>query len=310
MFQYDNGLAYCMGIQPQAEYLLLYNTDFIKRLHDRSYFNLFWLNSFSHNHLNLPMVMDRRIRRFLKNIQPYLNSTIVLFFSDHGCRVGPIRKTYIGWLEERLPFMYFWIPPSFRANYPRKFFNLLANRNRLTSPFDVYATLQDILYGQVMQIPDGCLTCNTLFQKVKWDRSCEDAGISSHWCPCFNDEDKSISNNDQTVIEITKEVIQRINSFIIRKFQFVKSSSRCAMLSFKKILSVRSRRLLGNTVLQLKYIIVFEVDPSGALYELTWDEWSQIEGLDNISRINMYNDQSWCVIGDSELKKYCYCIDD
>lgn len=310
MFQYDNGLAYCMGIQPQAEYLLQYNTNFIKRLHDRPYFNLFWLNSFSHNHLNLPMVMDHRIRRFLKNIQPYLNSTIVLFFSDHGCRIGPIRETYVGWLEERLPLMYFWIPPSFRAKYPHKFSNLVANRNRLTSPFDVYTTLQDILYGKVMQIPDGCFTCNTLFRKVKWNRSCEDAGISSHWCPCFNDEDESISNNDETVIEITKEVIQRINSFIIRKLQFVKSSSRCAMLSLKKILSIRRRRLLGNTVFQLKYIIVFEVDPSGALYELTWDEWSQTEGLDNISRINMYNDQSWCVIGDSELKKYCYCVDD
>lgn len=306
--QSDGGMNYCMGIQPQAEYLFQYNTDLVQRLQYRPYFNLFWTNSYSHNEVNMPSIMDDRVHRFLEDIQPYLNSTIVLFFSDHGSRFGPIRETYVGWLEERLPFLYFWIPPSFRAAYPHKFANLIANRNRLISPFDVHATLQDILYGQVVQIPDACSTCDSLFKKAVWNRSCEDAGITAHWCTCFSDEDRFSSTGDPAVVNAVQLVIQNINDFIAQNSKYVKSDSKCAVINLKKIVTVRSRHRNGAFFSKMEYTAVFEVQPSGGLFEFTWSQGSRIGGLESISRINLYGDQSACVTSNSELKKYCFCV--
>ncbi|KAK7576635.1 hypothetical protein V9T40_012921 [Parthenolecanium corni] len=143
----NGGETYCMGQIPQIEDLFQYMTEFVQRFHNRRYFNLIWANSFSHSALNMPSVMDDRIRQFHENIEDYLNSTVVIFYSDHGMRFGEIKRTHVGWLEERMPFIYFYLPPSFKTTYPRRYQNLLANKNKLTSPYDLYATLQHILYG-------------------------------------------------------------------------------------------------------------------------------------------------------------------
>ncbi len=299
-------MEYCVGQYPYIEYLFSFMTEFVQRHHDRPYFNLFWANSYSHNELNMPSIMDDRIRRFLEDIKDYLNSTIVVFFSDHGMRFGSIRETYVGWLEERMPFIYFGLPPSFKAVYPQKYENLIANKNRLTSPFDLHATLQDVLHGRVIATPKGCPKCGSLFAKVPWNRSCEDAAITPHWCTC-SVADESSANDDPAVAAYAHIAIASINEFLGKRSVEIEPSFRCAVLTLDKVVSVRSR-FAGLLKKKRDYVIVFQVKPSGGLYETTFRNDEKYDGVSSISRINMYGRQSSCVKGDNLMRLFCFCI--
>ncbi|KAK7580106.1 hypothetical protein V9T40_000735 [Parthenolecanium corni] len=305
----DGGMEYCIGPQPQIEYLFQFNTEFIQRFHNRSYFNLFWSNSFSHNEMNMPTIMDDRIRNFLADIEPYLNSTVVVFFSDHGMRFGKARETYVGWLEERMPFIYFYFPPSFQAAHPSWVRNFRANKNKLTSPFDFHATLQDLLYGQQLQPAAGCPQCGSLFNPVPHNRSCDDAGITSHWCTC-SVADSSESVSDPHVVAAAHVAIGSINELLQKSVDQIKNDSSCAILSFSKVMSVRTKVGGGFAIFRRReHIIVFETEPSKAVFEVTVPEGSvKISNVAEISRINMYGSQSACVKGGSLLKLFCFCV--
>lgn len=300
-----------MGQNPQIEYLFQYVEEFVQRLHEQPYFNLFWSNSFSHNELNMPTIMDVRIRTFLEEIHDYLNSTIVIFFSDHGLRFGKIRETYVGWLEERMPFIYFWLPSTFRKDYPQKYKNLLANRNRLTSPFDLYATIQDILYGRVLRTPEGCPMCDSLFKRVPLNRSCEDAAINSHWCTCSSShESTSLSVNDTTIVSYVNNAIRLINGFLKKHSHQTSVDTYCATLTLAEIVSVRKRyQSVRSSLTKLEeYVIVFQTKPSGALFEATFQKDVEFQNIDAISRINMYGNQSSCLKTNGGLRLFCFCM--
>ena len=51
----------------------------------------------------------------------------------------------LGKLEERNPFMSVRFPPSFARSHPEAMKNLRTNVKRLTTPFDIHATLKDIV---------------------------------------------------------------------------------------------------------------------------------------------------------------------
>lgn len=129
--------------------------------------------------------MDDRIKTFLQDIEPYLNSTVVVFFADHGYRMSEFHDTYVGWQEDRTPFIYFHLPPSLQKSHPHWVQNLQANKNKLTSPFDLHATLNDLLFEQVSKAPTGCPKCGSLFAPIPNRRSCADAAIDEPWCPCW-----------------------------------------------------------------------------------------------------------------------------
>ena len=60
-------------------------------------------------------------------------------------RTGDIRKTFIGKFEERMPFFYVVLPLSWQHKYPELVAKVQRNARRLTSNFDVYETLLDLL---------------------------------------------------------------------------------------------------------------------------------------------------------------------
>lgn len=299
---------YCIGQYPQIEYLFQYMTEFVQRFHDRRYFNLFWANSFSHSALNMPSVMDDRVKQFLESLDGYLNSTVVIFLSDHGMRFGNIRQSYVGWLEERMPFLYFHLPPSFKRTYPRHYQNLLANKNRLTSPFDLYATLLQFLHGRVRRPILGCPKCESLFTPVPYNRSCNDAGISSEWCTCSVAQ-KSESVSDLRITAATHLAIIHINKFLRKNKGKLKKGFKCATLSLSKIISVHSKiKNEGSSGSPKEFIVVFQTKPSEAVFEITMPEGvTEAVSINKISRINKYGEQSACVKGGVKMKLFCFC---
>lgn len=71
---------------------------------------------------------------------------ICIIWNIHALfRFAEVRNTLQGKLEERLPFFSFIFPDWFKRKFSKEYHNFQTNTKRLTTPFDVHATLADIL---------------------------------------------------------------------------------------------------------------------------------------------------------------------
>lgn len=327
-----DSLPICVGPVSAVDHILNYAKSFSETFHNYSYFGLFWLNSLSHNNVNLPAALDFRLYNFLKDlshIKTYEN-TLIILLSDHGMRFGSIRNTFVGYYEERLPFMFIWVPKWFREKYPNKYENLLINRNRLTSPYDVHVTIKRLLDedyddGVSKPISKACPNCISLFEKVPWDRGCEEAGIEPQWCMCPNF--KKLEVADPAAIEVGHYLFQYILNRTKELMVKDKVDERlCAKRTFNKI--VRSYRSIAQlndsqvheqfnrneTVKSDYFVIAIEVNPGAALFEGTVqvnrtsnDTKPSMKVLSPVSRLNSYLVTSRCT-NSKLLKFYCHCV--
>lgn len=242
-------------------------------------------------------------------------------------RFADIRNTLQGKQEERLPFFSFVFPNKFKELYKDEYNNFKSNIKRLVTPFDVHATLQDILRLQStksIQKPFESRAIS-LFKKIPHDRSCADAYIEPHWCACLNWRQIDVSEED--VIRASNAIIERINNYT-HSYRTL-----CAVVELREVLW--AAKLLPNTNL-----IKFKKnrDADGYLADLSSDtkvanemyqvkivtkqgggifEGSVVHNLQknvfevkisDISRINKYNDQAQCIMElNPELRKFCYC---
>lgn len=198
-----------------AERVLKSAEDFTKTFKGIPSFGIFWMNTFSHNYINAPTRMDEKVQTFFENLKNngIFNDSIIFLLSDHGIRFGSIRETIQGWYEERLPTNLISIPEQFQKKYPKKYENIKKNSKKLTSTFDVYMTLQEILHLSAkdydIQGSEACQTCRSLFSEIPQNRSCKKAGIPELWCSCFG---KFSVNSSLITNELTDEAFNILNS--------------------------------------------------------------------------------------------------
>lgn len=305
--KYD-GLMYCTGPETSGERVLNLAKDFATAFIDNPSFGLFWMNSFSHNDLNGPSRMDDKIKQFLQDITNagVLEKSFVIFLSDHGLRFGPFQDSFMGWLEDRLPFIYLWVPRGFIRKFPREYMHLKDNVHKLTTPYDLYMTLQHLLvlsgrnYNTTPSL--ACPKCKSLFSEIEADRSCEDVGIDQHWCSCtdFN----PINQNAQIVQKASLYVLDQIHNTI----RISRGDHICARFSLKKIVTASVSKNVKDT----KYILlVIETKPT-AKFEVTLMYKQRRTGpvfkvKGGISRTDRYALTSKCT-NRPMLQKFCYCL--
>ncbi|XP_073842350.1 uncharacterized protein isoform X2 [Musca autumnalis] len=315
-----SGLISCLGYKHAADHVYDYAVELARRYRNDTFFGLFWANTFSHNDISDCTSMDEHIREYLKKFKQMgtMDNTIVIFFSDHGMRFGPIRKTYSGHLEERLPFVFLWLPPRLRHKYPSFVNALNANKNRLTNPYDTHMTLKHILEmtGRVKEREklapaDACPKCQSLLRPVPHNRSCQDAAIEPHWCTCLLYE--NIYKNSKTVLDLTHLLIGYINDFVAT-FHNKTYAKLCVPLKFDSVDSAYRTTQLetkenGTTKTVDIYRVTFYTKPNKGLFEATaiYDPITGfMEVTGEISRLNTYASDSDCV-SDGGAKKYCSC---
>lgn len=153
--------------------MLQYTENLMYVYRDKPHFMLSFLAQLSHDNVNLVGTMDGDLHDWLVDVHErgFLNNTLLIVFSDHGprysfasfisltlwkvmshlyyfCtfRFADIRQTIQGKQEERLPFFSFAFPPWFKHKHPEAYNNFVVNTKRLTSPFDIHATLQHVIH--------------------------------------------------------------------------------------------------------------------------------------------------------------------
>ncbi|XP_044258262.1 uncharacterized protein LOC123007195 isoform X2 [Tribolium madens] len=302
------GMHTCAGPETSGERIMNLAKDFITIKHYPK-FGLFWMNSFSHDNINMPSSMDEKVETFLKDIYNHLDNTILVFFSDHGFRFGEIRNTHTGWLEERLPFIYLHFPPTFKQQYSKEYQNFLINTRRLTTPFDLHMTLQDVIrfanQSYKVHPSQACPKCHSLFKEIQESRTCEDAAIDQHWCLC----------KGRAYINPLTPIVQKAAQYLVWKINtIIKSSSTghlCAHYYLKKVTSSgMSDEYLNEKNKSVSFLLIMLETRPPAKFEATIEinqkgDKPDFRLLGDISRTNRYGDNSKCI--QNWLQKYCYC---
>lgn len=307
-----NDLPHCIGRKHYAEYILDYALQFSITYSDEPIFGLFWMNSFSHNSFDMPAKMDVRILEYLERMrdEKILQRTIVFLFADHGMRWGPLLKLKSGFLEERLPMMFISLPQWYRNEHPDFVKALQVNKNRLTSPYDIYATLKNILEltNPVKGFPylNDTTLGTSIFREIPENRTCLKAGIGDHWCACLLYE--IVSSNDKEVKNVAHLLIDEMNKYLVNK----NIETKCAILKLNDIYqALRKTDIKGNTSKnELTYRLWYFVRPGFKGFQATVlfnQTANKIEvNVEDISRLDSYEQTAAC-IDEKEAKKYCIC---
>lgn len=324
---------YCLGSQAVHNISLEYLLSFYRGYKEKRKFAIIAIN-ICHDDQNALGYADEDLKSFIKKFdeESFLKNTLLVIFGDHGARFSVQRKTIQGKLEERLPYLSLTAPKWFTEKYPDLYTNLIHNSKVLTTPFDVYATLRHIL--SYPSYPSGITTGQSLLNRIdKENRTCENAGVEEHWCPCLNFEEISI--DDPWIEKSAEFIISYINNLMFQKHsglrklchqlvlkeithgyrdmpsgkvQFLKKTHRdekcdsCGLSYGKKSVNT----LAQNTM----YYLQLETSPNDAFYEATVKmKEGEPSLVGDISRIDAYSDQPHCIMDRFPLlRKYCYCL--
>lgn len=259
----------CLGYVHDSEHIYDYSLEFARRYRNDSFFGLFWTNTHSHGlDFSLTSSMDTYLVDYLERFvrQGTMEHTVVVLLSDHGQRYGPSRATSLGWLEDRLPFFFIWLPPYLRKSYPDFVQALQVNRNRLTTPYDLHLTLKHLLIlsnrrklVKQMGVARDCPHCQSLLLPVEKNRSCADVAIPNLWCTCWQHQE----------VNGTNELVKQLGQYAIKRIKTTKARG-CARQNLRNI----SRVMLGKPNISanpelVTHILHITTDPNRALYEVT-----------------------------------------
>ena len=280
-----------------------------------------FLAGFSHHEINHVKKNERDVLALLKDFKAkgYLENTLLIVMGDHGLRYGKVREKVQGKLEERLPLYSMVVPPWFPSRYPDVFKIMQTNTARLTSWFDVHATFRHILNFPTP--PADMSRGISLFTEVPATRTCKDAGIANHWCPCLQ----------WSTVNVKHSQIQNAALAAVEFMNYLLSSERessmhCANLTLKNVNFAQLERpnaevekthlRKGSHFKQSKeyfcrYQLQFVTLPNEGVFEATV-KYHKNRFIVNtsISRINKYGDQPKCVAAKlPHVRKFCLCKD-
>ena len=120
------------------------------KIREQKFFAFIFMAHLTHNNCNYAGYADLPVYTLLSQLfdNHLMEDTILFLFSDHGIRFGKMRETASGTIEERLPFLYIYLPRNFKTSEIHE--NLVTNSHRLTTPFDIYATLLHVIKGMAL----------------------------------------------------------------------------------------------------------------------------------------------------------------
>ncbi|CAH1782029.1 unnamed protein product [Owenia fusiformis] len=320
---------FCLGHKSKHMYTLEYITQFFDTYKEHPKFGFGFHRDLTQKHNDPASHMDQDFAEILRYLleNNHLNNTMLILMSDHGARFNDAKDTIQGRLEERLPMMTISLPKWFRKAYPNQMNMLKQNSEGLTTPYDIFETLYDVIdTSRWRKKPTYKDRGISLFKHIPFNRTCASAGIDLHWCSCLMYEEVAV--DDPTVEEASLEIIKKVNLL---------SRDHRDVCSEQKLYKTLDAQLVVTTELLLKewstldpyqrvanfsnqldlepktYQVTVQAQPSSAIYEATLEVTSgflsagyKIKG--DISRLDHHGDQGKCTHElFPELRKFCHC---
>ncbi|XP_022821002.1 uncharacterized protein LOC111352639 [Spodoptera litura] len=303
-------LSPCMGDKYYYEFLINYIRRLTTTLGKSKLFGLFWETTMSHDNLNDPALMDKAYGQLINKMEStgYLNETILIFLSDHGMDTGNIVLTKQGQIEQRLPFVFILMPPSFRTQYKLAYHNLNVNKERLTTPFDLHETLVDLIdmsaitKTEILKRNSGFYTHNrgiSLFLPIPKNRTCDMAGIRALWCACYNDV--NVEPNSPILMDAVSYFTNKTN-------EMLKSYPQCLKLIVDDIIIAKEMIPIYTRYNEWRdFNMVVRMAPGGGMFETIMrfynNSWTIV---DRVKRLNFPDFGTMC-IEDATIKLFCFC---
>nr|XP_045613859.1 uncharacterized protein LOC123767856 [Procambarus clarkii] len=316
----------CLKATPRHKVFFNYVYDFMNEYKTEPKFAFAFHSELSHDDFNLVSVADQDLLDLLSSLRrdAHLNNTILVVMSDHGHRFSTIRGTQQGKQEERLPVMAIVLPKAFTDTYPSAADNIRMNVHRLTTPFDLFPTMQDVLHFQGARLGQVSDRAISLFSQVPTSRTCADAYIEPHWCACLSWE--RVSVEDERVQRAALALVHYINTYTaphrslcheltIHKVTWAGKLLPTKGMSYKKNADTDGfvPDLTDETaVSEVVYQVHLHTAPGHAHYEASLAYNIRLDTfslkIEDVSRTNRYYDQPHCIYNTYEqLRKFCYC---
>ncbi|XP_013145935.1 PREDICTED: uncharacterized protein LOC106109079 [Papilio polytes] len=231
-----------------------------------------------------------------------VNSKTVTSHNDHGIRFGDHRIYVESYYDERMPFLFAWIPDIFKLNHPNIMEALKINQFRLITPYDVYLTIRN-----VNQIPigskkgsEGCPKCQSLFDVVNPNRTCQDVAVHDKWCSCHElyplHKDNERTKTVQFVVNHIKSIIATVKT---------KNCYTCTSLSLGKV--NRIHYYYDKERINIYYVVAITLTPGNMSYEaIVMKDKSRFHLIGQISVISPYKNFGKCTIQDKD-RLFCVC---
>ena len=305
---YDCRNPSCSGcINPTRKMFDWLNT-FTETFSNRPHFALSFTSALTHDHMNTAAYSDPLTYQFVSRLRDsgaFRRNTIFIFFGDHGFRYGGLLSTRVGKLEASLPMMYMVLPTWFRERYPVQWRHLRVNAGRLTTLFDIHATLLHALTGfdeaNAPRTPHGL---SLVAADIPSNRTCRGANIPPTSCTC--DKRVALETDDALVRAAADLTVDWLNG------ELVKFAPRCAHLKLAAILTAAEMVPVSQLLFRAKrsYKLSIRTNPGGAEFESVVDYYHKsttYKVFPDLNRLNAYGNDSNC-IRDPIARKYCYCM--
>ncbi|CAN7988482.1 unnamed protein product [Ixodes hexagonus] len=295
----------CLGPNMPFEMFLDYLARFTTQMKGRPFFSYTWISEAAHDSFNTVGYVDVP---FLKHFQALndsgvLNNTVVVFLSDHGFRFGDIRSTFIGRYEDRQPFAFLLFPRWFLDSHPGVAKNLRLNQRRLTTHFDVHATLLELLDFPEKRGPRTKYGLS-LFNEIPETRTCADAFVSHQWCTCQASGGTNVMS--AFTESLGERLVRQLNEWVRKEPRKCEVFHLVDVMDVTALQPTREERIANVS----HYWVTVRVSPGGGIFEATLrvngSDDESISVFDQVSRCNWYFGQSYCV-ADHWLEKFCYC---
>ncbi|KFD45044.1 hypothetical protein M513_14079 [Trichuris suis] len=203
----------------------------------------------------------------------------------------------------------------------------MKNGNRLTTPFDLHATLKSLLNFPPPKVGNLSHRGISLFSEIPASRDCANAGIAPHWCSCLSW--KKLPKDALISWFIADELVKAFNK------RLKKEEKLCAPLRLDSVLNAYVSQPKDDYVAFVgakdtdgreakfgdrvgmpydSYTLTIRTNPKNAIYEATvlYDVTKRVLliDLDSVSRVNEYGSASHCIMSrDSYLAIWCVCYD-
>ena len=214
------------------------------------------------------------------------------------------RHTIAGQVEANTPMFFYAFPPWFEKKYPEVMRVFRTNQDRLTSCYDMHATLQDLLYFKGVVGPEGKLGQRgiSLFREIPLYRTCKDVQIPEEYCMCSPFLPVKLN---RALRRYLGEVVTNHVMSLLRNY-----AKRCAKLTLKSVEGVQEKQQKKEYKLGKRHFRVsIMTEPGRGQFEarVTFDTKTRVgQVVGKIARTNMYRGQSECMRR-PELRNYCYC---